>query len=291
MRYRRRASPLHAARAGVGALWCVALGISALVVENPLVILVIGIVAVAAAFSARVGSEIVRIGLYALPFALLWALINPLLVRDGLTVFARLGEVPVLGYLDLTVEALMYGLRQGLRFLVSITAFGLLTVAIDPDGLLRIFRRLSFRSALSASLATRLVPVLTADARRMSDAARCRADGGGSGNRARVAVLRAVVGGALDRSLDVAATLEVRGYGSARRPRHDHQPWSRHDIAFAASAVAIVLLSVVPALAGFAAFDPYEPEGSLLSAPALLLAAAFVAVVLLPFCDRRGVER
>ena len=88
-----------------------------------------------------------RIALFALPFALLWALLNPLLVRDGLTVFARLGEVPVLGYLDLTVEALIYGLRQGLRFLVSITAFGLLSVAVDPDGLLRIFRRFSFRSA------------------------------------------------------------------------------------------------------------------------------------------------
>jgi energy-coupling factor transport system permease protein len=252
---------------------------------------VIGLAAIAAAYGARVGQQIVRIGLYALPFALLWALINPLLVRDGLTVFARLGELPVLGYLDLTVEALVYGLRQGLRFLVSITAFGLLTAAVDPDGLLRIFRRLSFRSALSASLATRLVPVLAADSRRMSDAARCRADAGGSGNRARVAVLRAVVGGALDRSLDVAATLEVRGYGSARRPARDRRPWSRHDIAFAASAIAIVLLSVVPVLGGFAAFDPYELQGSVLSAPVLLLAAAFAAVVLLPFCDRRGIER
>ena len=171
MRYRRRASPLHAARAGVGALWCVSLGVSALVVENPALILLIGLLALGAAYSARVGPDVLRIALYALPFALLWALINPLLVRDGLTVFARFGELPVLGQLDLTVEALIYGLRQGLRFVVSITAFGLLTVAIDPDGLLRIFRRLSFRSALSASLATRLMPVLGADSRRMTDAA------------------------------------------------------------------------------------------------------------------------
>lgn len=289
MRYCRRASPLHAARAGVGALWCVALGVSGLVVENPVLIALIGALAIAAAYGARVGREVLRIGLCMLPFALLWALLNPLLVRNGLTVFARLGEVPVLGQLDLTVEALIYGLRQGLRFLVSVTAFGLLTVAIDPDGLLRVFRRLSFRSALSASLATRLVPVLGADSRRMTDAARCRADGGGA--RMRLSVLRAVIGGAMDRSLDVAATLEVRGYGSARRPPRDRKPWSRHDIAFAVSTVAIVVLTIAPLIAGWADFDPYDLHGPLITGQVVLLGAAFAIVVLLPFCDRRGIER
>ena len=125
----------------------------------------------------------------------------------------------------------------------------------------------------------------------MTDAARCRADGGGHGNRARVAVVRAVISGAMDRSLDVAATLEVRGYGSARRPPRDRAPWSRHDIAFAASAVGIVLLTLVPVLAGFAGFDPYDLDGPLISPSGLSMAVAFAAVVLLPFCDRRGIER
>jgi energy-coupling factor transport system permease protein len=289
MKYLRRASPLHAARAGVGALWCVSLGISALVVQNPVLIALIGVLSIAAAYSAGVGPPVVKIGLYMLPFALFWALLNPFLVRDGLTVFARLGEVPVLGQLDLTVEALIYGLRQALRFLVSVMAFGLLTTAIDPDGLLRVFRRVSFRSALSASLATRLVPVLGADSRRMTDAARCRADGGGT--RLRLSVLRAVVGGAMDRSLDVAATLEVRGYGSARRPPRDRQPWSRHDIAFAASTAGIVLLTFAPVFAGWVEFDPYDLGGPMITGQVLIMAVAFAAVVLLPFCDRRGIER
>lgn len=289
MRYRRRASPLHAARAGVGAVWCVSLGASALVVESPVVIALLGLFVVVAGVAAGVGRDVLRIALCALPFALLWALLNPLLVRDGLTVFARLGELPVLGQLDLTLEALAYGLRQGLRFLVSISAFGLLTTAIDPDGLLRAFRRVSFRSALSASIATRLVPVLGADSRRMIDAARCRADGGGA--RVRLAVLRAVIGGAMDRSLDVAATLEVRGYGSARRPARERHPWSRHDIAFAASTAAVALLAICSALTGFGGFDPYELEDELVGMSQLALAMALAVVVLLPFCDRRGIAR
>ena len=50
----------------------------------------------------------------------------------------------------------------------------LYTAAVDPDEVLRLFRRVSFRSALTATLATRMVPVLARDARRFADAQRCR---------------------------------------------------------------------------------------------------------------------
>src|SRR5205814_74455 len=86
---------------------------------------------------------------------------------------------------------------------------------VNPDGLLGAFRRLSFRSALSATLATRLIPVLSRDAERFAEAQRCRPVAAGN---ARVAVVRAVATGAMDRALDVAATLEVRGYAVAGRP-------------------------------------------------------------------------
>ena len=54
--------------------------------------------------------------------------------------------------------------------------------------------------------------------RRLAEAQRCRPDGGAKGARGRMAILRATVAGALDRSLDVAAVLEMRGYGAARAP-------------------------------------------------------------------------
>ena len=52
-------------------------------------------------------------------------------------------------------------------------------------------RRISYRSALTASLATRLVPVLARDASRMSDAARCRPQPPGRGSRWRAPRWRA----------------------------------------------------------------------------------------------------
>jgi energy-coupling factor transport system permease protein len=223
------------------------------------------------------------------PWALVVAIVNLLVVRDGLTVLARVGEVPPFGQVDLTLEALVYGLLFGLRLLVVATTFALFTAAVDPDDLLRLMRRASVRSALAATLATRLVPVLAADAQRIEEARRCRADHGGDGAVARMAVLRAVAGGALDRALDVAATLEVRGYGTARRGGRSGRPWSRHDLAFVVSAATVATLTVVARAVPLGAFDPYPLVSGAGAGEALALAAGLAACALAPFAARRGI--
>ncbi len=215
MRYRRLASPLHAARAAAGGGFCSALVVAVLSTHHPVVLLALGVVVVGAGAGAGAGDALRRAARLGVPLALLVALINPLVGRDGLTVFAELGALPPFGQVDLTVEALVYGALDGLRVLLVVLACALFSAAVDPDELLRLLRRVSFRSALTAVLALRLVPVLARDARRLEEARRCRPDaGGGARPAARLAVLRAVTTGALDRAIDVAATLEVRGYGA-----------------------------------------------------------------------------
>jgi energy-coupling factor transport system permease protein len=285
MSYRRRASPLHAARAASGGAYCVALAVCALAFEHPLVLGAVAGGALGAAAAAGVGREVARSARYTLPLALVVAVINALVVRDGLTVLARLGDVPPFGEVDLTVEALVYGLVLGGRVLVIILCCALFTTSVDPDELLRAFRRISFRSTLTAALATRLVPVLMRDARRMTDAHACRPRPG-----PRIAVLRAVATNALDRAVDVAATLEVRGYGAARGARRRRTPWSRHDLAFAAAAGALVALVVVARVAGLASFEAYPALHAPSGTGELLLAGALIVVALAPFLDRRGIE-
>ncbi|MGZ8632738.1 MAG: energy-coupling factor transporter transmembrane component T family protein [Solirubrobacteraceae bacterium] len=250
MSYRRRASPLHAARAAAGGAYCMALAACALAFEHPLVLGAVAASALCAAAAAGVGREVARSARYMLPLALVVAIVNALVVRDGLTVFARLGDVPPFGQVDLTVEALVYGLVLGGRVLVIILCCALFTTSVDPDELLRVFRRRSFRSTLTAALATRLVPVLMRDGRRMADAHACRPRPG-----PRITVLRAVATNALDRAVDVAATLEVRGYGAARGARLERTPWSRHDLAFAAAAGVLAVLLVAARAAGLASFE------------------------------------
>jgi energy-coupling factor transport system permease protein len=118
--------------------------------------------------------------------------------------------------------------------------------------------------------------------------------------------------------MDVAATLELRGFAT-RRPRsiralfargwsrgHDsyakrhsgayHQRarlgrFSRHDLAFASSAGAILALSLGGRLGGLASFHAYPLLHAPVSAGTLALSLALALVVLLPFCDRRGVQQ
>ncbi len=285
MTYQRRASPLHAARAASGIAYCAALAIAALVSANPLLLAAIVLAVAATGITAKVGRAIARAALLAVPLALMITLINALVSRDGLTVIVRLGDLPVLGHTDVTLEATVYGGVLGLRAVALVLCGALYTAAVDPDEVLRLFRRVSFRSALTATLATRMVPILARDSRRLADAQRCRPGSPPS----RLALVRAASAGLLDRALDVAAALEVRGYGSAMRPARARRPWSRHDISFLASATAVVVLAVVGRAAGLAPFRAY-PSLSLGSvAGALALSAALLACALSPFADRRGV--
>lgn len=287
MIYRRRDSALHAARASVGTAFSAALVVAALVSSHPLVLAAILAAAIGAGLAAGVGREMRAVARFAVPLGIFIAAVNPLVTRDGLTVIARLGDLPPLGQLDVTLEATVAGGVLGLRAVALVMAFALYSAAVDPDELLRAARRFSPRSALTAAVALRMVPVLQRDAARMSDARRCRP----GTPPPRRAVLRAVATNALDRAVDVAATLEVRGYGGLGRPRRTHVPWSRHDLAFAAATLAVLALSIGGRLGGVAGFHAYPRLSMGFGAGTVALAAAILICALAPFLDRRGIAR
>jgi energy-coupling factor transport system permease protein len=285
--YRRRASPLQAARAGAGCAYCLALALAALILSNPVALGAVTIAVAGAGIAAGVGRELRRAALFAVPLAIMIAAVNALVTRNGLTVIWRLGDLPLLGHTDLTLQATTYGAILGLRAVALILCGALYTAAIDPDQVMALFRRFSFRSALTATIATRMVPVLARDSRRLADAQRCRPGRPPS----RVALMRAATAGVMDRALDVAATLEVRGYGTARRPPGRRQPYSRHDLAFYASALAVVAVALTARIAALASFRAYPSLHIAAGAGVGALACGLVACALVPFIDRRGIER
>ena len=213
--YRRLASPLHAARPAIGAAWALAITAALLVLSQPLVLLALLAAVLGAGVGAGVGGQLARSLRTAAIVAVPIVLINVLVSREGLTVFARLGDLGPFGQGDLTVEALVYGAVIALKVTLLILITTLAGLTVDPDALLKGLRRLSYRSALTASLCIRMIPLLAADGLRLAEAQRTR-PGPGTGPRARVALLGAVVAGSLDRAMDVAATLELRGFAAGR---------------------------------------------------------------------------
>jgi energy-coupling factor transport system permease protein len=271
----------------VGGAWCLALALVPLCSEHPALLLAVLAVEAVAALAAGLGSELRRTAAWGVPFALAVMLINTLVTRDGATVVFRGPSLPWPGQVDITLEAIVYGGVLGLRILAIFGAAVFLIAAVDADELLRGLRRVSLRSGVTAALALRLFGVLRRDAYRLADAQRCL-----PGARAsRLAVLHAVTTGALDRATDVAATLEVRGFGVSRRPPRMERPWSRHDVAFAASALALTAIAAGVLAGAWGEFSAYPRLEAPLSAATLLAAVALVACALAPFADRRGIGR
>ena len=306
--YRPLGSPLHAARPWIGALWASALMAAGLILAQPVLLGTLLLAVLVAGLGAGVGAQLTRsmrlVAFVALPIVL----VNVLVSREGLTVFARLGDLGPFGQGDLTVEAAVYGGWIALKVALLMLVTTLASLTIDPDELIRAFRGLSFRSALTASLGLRMIPLLGADAARLAEAQRTRPDGH-RGARGRALLVGAVVAGSLDRAMDVAATLEVRGFAAgppgargwrrprSRRGRREHRvtsgspPFSRHDFAFVASAVGVLAIALAARLLGADSFSAYPLVHDPVTISTLLACVALAAAVTLPFCDRRGIER
>jgi energy-coupling factor transport system permease protein len=279
--YRSRPSALHAARAGIGAAFCCAFALAGALYRHPLILTgALGGI-VLAGLAAGVGREVARSLRLALPFALLVAIVNALVYQGGETLLVRGGEFLGRRW-DVTLEAAAEGAFVGLRIVVLITALGgLMSAAVDPDQLLKALRRVSYRSALTATLATRLVPVLARDAGRMGDARRCRPQ-----PPRRLAVVRAALAGSLDRAVDVAAALEVRGYALAGRPARGRRPWSRHDLRIAVAALTAAAVAIAGVIGGAGRMEAYPTLDVALGPAELAIAAAFLALGAAPFAGR-----
>ena len=280
--YRSRPSALHAARAAVSAAFCCAFALVGALQRHPLLLGAALAGVIVAGVCAGVGREVRRSLLLALPLALLVTLVNPIVYAGGNTLLVRGGEV--LGRrIDITLEATVAGALGGLRVVVVVVALGLMSAVVDPDELLRLFRRISYRSALTASLATRLVPVLARDATRMGEAARCRPQ-----PPARLAVARAAIAGALDRAVDVAAALEVRGYALGGRPARRRLPWSRHDLRVGVCAVGVAAVAIWTTAARVGAVETYPLIEIGWGTAELAAVAAILMLAVLPFAGRRA---
>ena len=268
MLYRPRATPLHAAGPGAAVSWCAALSVAALIVGDAAGLGVLILTVLAAGRAAGAGGALRRTLLWALGFAAGVCAINALVSQQGTTIIWHFGDVPVLGYRYVYLQAVGVGAVLGLRAVALILVGTLYSVAVDPDAVLLLARRFSFRSALTATIATRMVPVLLRDSRRLAEAQRTRSGEPPS----RRALLQATTSGVLDRALDVAATLEVRGFGLPGASFAVRRGHNRHDAAFALAAV-LVLADVICARL----LTPWIAGGL----PLLALA---------PFLGRRGIR-
>jgi energy-coupling factor transport system permease protein len=170
-------------------------------------------------------------------------LFSPLVASYGGVVYWEGPTVPVLGTLDVTSEEVAEALFQGLRLMAVGLAFAAYALLLDQDRLLLAGGRLR-RSVLAVALATRLVPTLERDASGYVEALQGRGVTV-AGLRGRARLLSPLVAGSLERSLNLAESMEARGFGRAGRTRAPSPPWSAWDHLALAAAALVVLAGVL----------------------------------------------
>jgi energy-coupling factor transport system permease protein len=133
---------------------------------------------------------------------------------------------------------------------------------------------------MTAGLVTRMVPVAVSDGARLREASALR--GPAAAAVGRPALARRVVESSLDRAVDVAATLELRGHSLDVAPRIERRR-SRDDLPLFATAGLIALAATAARAAGAGGFETY-PTIELGHGPlTLALCVALIALAAIPF--------
>lgn len=291
--YAPRPGPLGAARPWIAAVFLLPLAVAAFAFANPIVLLAAGGAALAAGVASGAGPSLRMPLRWSIGLGVMVIAVNAVASQRGATILLRGFELPVLGQIDVTLEALVEGAVLALRIVVALLVFTVWSACVDPDRILRAIRPLAARSALTATLIARMVPLAAADASRLGEAAELRGPAAAPVGRATMA--RRLVAGALDRSVDVAATLELRGYGLGARsgmPRHRRAPG---EISLLVCGLTSLALLVAAASAGVGEFDAYPRISMDAGVATFALALAIVALTALPFgldaLRRRGRPR
>ena len=273
-------SPLHRASPGASIAYLGALALVGFVYSSPLVLLAAAAATALAGYAAGAGRAVRASLRLALPLLFFMVLINALVTHRGDTVLVRGWEMPVLGNTDITLESLAAGAVIGLRVVAVVLVFAVYSACVDPDRVLRALRPIARRSAMTAGLVTRMVPLAAADGARLKEAAALR--GPGAEPVGRAALARRLVEGSLDRAVDVAATLELRGHSLGVRPQTRREP-SRDDAPLILTGAVIALAAVGARIAAAGGFETYPRIAMDADALTLALCVALLALAAVPF--------
>lgn len=279
--YAPRPGPIRDASALAATAYFGSFAVIAFSFTNPIVLAGAAVGVVVAGICSGARRALAAAARYGIALGLVFVAVNAIAAQRGDTILVRGFDLPLVGRIDVSAEALAEGAVLAGRVIVVLLAFAVLSASVDPDRLLRLLRPLARRSALTATLIARMVPLAARDHARLREAAALR--GPGAAPVGRAATLRRLVAGALDRSVDVAATLELRGYANGPPRRAASPPAGRHSRSFLITGLALIGCAIAARIAGVGEFDPYPVVSLDADLPTVALALAIPALAAAPF--------
>lgn len=218
-------------------------------------------------------------------------LINPLFSRLGSTVLFSLPDLPVMGRISFTLEALLYGVNMGLRLLVVVTTFFLYNQAINPDRAFALFARLAPGTAMLVALTTRLIPHLANQLKSIKEVQQTRGvafDQPGLIKRisSYYPLLKVIMLTSLENAMNIAEAIQSRAYGSGPRSYYSGERVQVRDMLVLSASISALVLGVTLLALGWAEYRFYPQLGLLFTTPqqvlvltCLVIAAALPALL------------
>ncbi|MDA8379975.1 MAG: energy-coupling factor transporter transmembrane component T [Actinomycetota bacterium] len=208
--------------------------------------------------------------------------INGLLSHTGSTVVAVLPSwVPLVGG-QVTAEGFASGGSIALGLVTAVSATAALSVVIEPTDLVDALPGVLHHAGAALGAALNLVPATAASVVAVRDAQRLRG-WRPRGARAMVDLAVPVLLGAIDRSVQLAESMEARAYGAGRRTTVAAGERSIALAAVAVVAVSAVVVAAIARVSGVGDWYPYPVPSvpslaPLAFAPAVLVAMAAAVV-------------
>jgi energy-coupling factor transport system permease protein len=286
--YRHKDTFVHGLHPVAALTMTLTMAACALLLENPIYVAVICAAVMAIMLASEVWGECVPFMRIGLLVGVLMVIINPLINNQGAQVLVYGPHIPLWGHLDITLEAILYGLSSALRVFTVIAAFGLASTIVNPDDLLDMLSRFSLRSSLSAALAVRLYPSMVSEARELREVQMARGvplKGGSRWSRvkAHAPLWYSMFQGSLDRAASIAESMTARGFGSGKRTslrRRLIRPRDVIIIILSLTVMGVAIMAVTTGRGSYSFFPELEnPLGNLSLAALVATAMAFSLIV------------
>lgn len=208
-------------------------------------------------------------------------IVNALVIRAGATIIWHGPEAPYLGKLDISMEAMYYGIASSIRLLIIISIFCLYNLMISPDKVLNLFSRAVGKSVLIVALSTRMFPVMVRDLKRIKEVQQFRGVDFDEGSlRERVkkysCLYSVLLLSSLEGAMEIAESMQARAFGSGKRSIYSRNMLRPRDIFCIGSGLLALFVAVWGWQYGCGQYTFYPEADLLIKDRTTLIALAFV---------------
>ncbi len=281
--------------------WVTSILILSLIFNHPIYLLLLFLSTLLMVFAAKIFYEWKAFMKFVLWIGLMILIMNIVVSHHGEHVLYKAPlKMPIMGNPKITLEAFAFGVGMCLRILTIISAFTIFNFTVHPDDLMlaSIKLKIPYKSVLVTSVSTRFIPTLMDDLETITDVQRSRGlelDKGKLLDRIknRLPILIPLLSNSMDRAIQLAESMESRGFGSGKgRTFYKDISFNKFDYFLSVSGISPLIIGVYIRWAGYGNYQYYPRLDPILVSKgefSILLCLAFLLsmVILLPFLRGR----